>query len=215
MSLLFYLLLGLPTIPKDYKLQIGDEVAIYVSGKVSFNYDEAISPQGTIFLYSEEFSVYTDSIIRGIVLEAVKIHNLTVDSAKKVVQEKFNKYFKNTTISFVVKQFRDVVYVSGAVAMPGAYPFFPGQTAMYYIGKAGGLGERADVQNMYVISAKGGSRKESGKTNKTKIPLDEVGEVDRYDTIVVEYIPLNVWKDYIGIVSTFVDIIVAWVALTK
>lgn len=203
MVILFYLLASLSTIPEDYKLQIGDEVAIYVSGSINFSYTETISPQGTIFIYSEEI-IYTDYLAKGTVLEEAKIINLTLDSAKQVLQEKFNKYFKNIDVSLVIKQFRDVVYVSGAVALPGAYPFFPGQTAMYYIGKAGGLSERADLQNMYVI-----------KANKTKIPLNKVEEIDRYDTILVGYLPLNLWRDYIGIVSTFVTIIATWVALTK
>ena len=203
MVILFYLLAGLPIIPQDYKLQIGDEVTVYVSGSINFNYTETISPQGTIFIYSQEI-IYTDNVARRLVLSEIKIVSLTLDSAKQTLQEEFNKYFKNITLSLVITQFRDVVYVSGAVAMPGAYPFFPGQTAMYYIGKAGGLNERANLQNMYVL-----------KANRTKLSLNKTKEIDRYDTIIVEYLPLNLWSQYIGIVSTFVTIIATWIALTR
>jgi protein involved in polysaccharide export with SLBB domain len=44
-----------------------------------------------------------------------------------------------------------LVYVSGSVRMPGAYPFFEGKGSDYYVDKAGGYTSRADRDNVFVM----------------------------------------------------------------
>ncbi len=51
----------------------------------------------------------------------------------------------------VVPKTETMVYVSGTVRMPGAYPFAAGKGPDYYVNKAGGYTSKADRDNVFVM----------------------------------------------------------------
>lgn len=206
---LIIILLTLPPVPENYKLQIGDEVAVTVSGKINFTYSQVISPQGTIFIQSggKPLQIPSETQISppgGAVLGALKIIDFTVNDARGKIEEEFNKYFKDINITLTITKFQDVVYVTGAVALPGPYPFYPGRPVMEYIGLAGGVTERADLNKSYIIRG------------NYKIPLDKV-QIDRNDMIVVKYLTFKWWQDYANIASIVTTaaytIVITWLNL--
>ncbi|MBI4723063.1 MAG: SLBB domain-containing protein [Candidatus Stahlbacteria bacterium] len=146
------LLLVLPPVPTDYKLQIGDELAITIAGNINFTYSQAVSPEGIIFIQSGGFSLRSPAggdIVPsgGTILGTVKVLGLTLDEARKLVEQEVKHYFKNISISLSIMRFEDVVYVEGGVVRPGAYSFFPGKTVRDYIGLAGGPVPSGDIEN--------------------------------------------------------------------
>ncbi|MDD5529978.1 MAG: SLBB domain-containing protein [bacterium] len=197
-----FILFALHPVPENYKLQIGDEIAVTISGQINFTYTQIISPQGTIFIQSGGKPVQTPEKIEtpivpagGTVLGTLKVFNITVNEATTKIQEEFNKYFKNINATLTIVAFHDVVYVNGAVTIPGAYPFFPGKPAMEYIGLAGGLNERADIKKSYIVK------------NNRKIPLTSDTKIERDDIIVVNLLTFKWWQDYVSIASTFTSIV--------
>ncbi|MDD2890925.1 MAG: hypothetical protein PHE49_09870 [bacterium] len=198
---ILFALLVLPPVPNDYKLQIGDEIAVTISGHINFTYTQIISPQGTIFIQSGGRPVQTPEKTEtpivpagGTVLGTLRLFNLTLLEAMTQTQEEFKKYFKNINVTLTIVNFHDVVYVNGAVAIPGAYPFFPDKPAMEYIGLAGGFNERADIKKSYIVK------------NNIKIPLNNNTKIERNDIIVVSLLTLKWWQDYVSIVSAFTTI---------
>ncbi|MDI6840302.1 MAG: SLBB domain-containing protein [bacterium] len=210
MSVLLSILITVTPIPEDYKLQIRDEITLTVSGNINFAYSDSVSPQGTIFirsggLTSEGVSPLSNAVTlsSSVILGTVKVLDLTLEEASKLVEDEFNRYFKNIRISIAIKGFHDVICVNGAVEKPGAYPFFPGRTAKEYIGLAGGFTERADAKRSYVIK-KGGN----------KIHIDKT-EIDRGDIIVVKRVFLKWWEDYVTIASALTTVTIAWFTLSR
>jgi len=200
---------GRRAVPEDYRLQIGDEVVITVSGNINFSYSDSVSPQGNVFVQSG--GTISSSGLQGnvvipsgeTILSSVKVINLTLSEAREVIQDEFNKYFKNINVSLAIKGFRDVVYVSGEVVIPGAYPFFPGKTIKDYIGLAGGFTDRANLKKSYVL-----------KEGEVKVPIDKA-QVDRGDVIVVKRVFLKWWEDYLTIASAIATVVIAWLTIAK
>ena len=74
-----------------------------------------------------------------------------------------------TNDEVVVPKIENIVYVSGNVKSPGAYPFADGQVRAYYIKKAGGFTSKADRSNVFILTQysemfqlKGGDKVEDG-----------------------------------------------------
>ena len=174
------LLLVLPPVPSDYRLQIGDEIAITIAGKINFTYSQAVSPEGIIFIQSGGFSLRSpagDNIVPSgaAVLGTVKILGLTLEEARKLVEQEFKRYFKNISILLSIIRFEDVVYVEGGVVRPGAYSFFPGKTVIDYIGLAGGPVPSGDIEKIKIT------------TNNTNIACNLDFSPPRNSVILVPY----------------------------
>ena len=80
------------------------------------------------------------------------------------------------------------VTVVGHVQKPGTFAYEPGTVLSYYIGLAGGYGERANVRNLKI-------NRWGGKTIKSK----EDTEVEPGDVIVVGGLEIKGWRDYIQV----------------
>ncbi|PIU28991.1 MAG: hypothetical protein COT09_03215 [Candidatus Hydromicrobium americanum] len=205
-TLLF--LLTIPSIPEDYKLEIGDEIAITVSGKINFTYSQKISPEGNVFIQSGGLALWSpgegEIVPAGAtVLGIVKILNRTLEEAKEIAKETFKKYFKDIDVSITLVRFEDVVYVEGAVVSPRAYPFFPGKTARDYIGLAGGPLSSGNLKDIKITTPENKIINGSLDT----IPL-------RNSVINVPQSKIYAWKDYIAILGG-ISSIVYWITLTK
>ena len=95
------------------------------------------------------------------------------------------------------------VYVSGSVGSPGAYPYVKGESAGYYIGKAGGFTSKSDRRNVYVVSR-----------YTTSVQMKGSRAVEEGDIVVVPDSPNNKVLNtfilpFLQIVSTAATIILA------
>ena len=201
-------LLMVPPIHEDYRLQIGDEIAITVSGMMNFTYPQKISPEGNVFIQSGGLALWSPGAgeivpAGATVLGIVKVLNLTLEGATEVAREEFRKYFKNINVSITLVGFDDVVYVEGAVVAPRAYPFFPGRTARDYIGLAGGPLQSGNLKDMKIITP--GNKVINGD-------LDAIPS--RNSVIKVPQSKIYDWKDYVAILGG-ISSIVYFITLAK
>jgi protein involved in polysaccharide export with SLBB domain len=104
----------------------------------------------------------------------------------------------------VIPTLEDVVYVEGAVTIPGAVPYQPGLDLMGYIGLAGGPTERASMGRIRVRTS--GGRVVSAKENP---------EVKRGDTVEVPRVSIKWWEDYVLIGSAVTSVLIAWLSITQ
>ncbi len=207
MIVLLFLLM-VPPVPEDYRLQIGDEIAVTVSGKMNFTYSQKISPEGNVFIQSGGLALWSpgkgEIVPAGAtVLGIVKVLNLTSEEATEVAKKEFRKYFKNINVSITLVGFDDVVYVEGAVVSPRAYPFFPGRTARDYIGLAGGPLKSGNLKDMKII------------TPENKVINGDLDAVPpRNSVIKVPQSKIYDWKDYVAILGG-ISSIVYFITLAK
>jgi protein involved in polysaccharide export with SLBB domain len=80
------------------------------------------------------------------------------------------------------------VTVVGQVQKGGTFPFEPGTLLSYYIGLAGGYGERASTGNIKI-------NRWGGKTIKGK----EATAIEPGDVVVVGEMQIKGWRDYISV----------------
>jgi protein involved in polysaccharide export with SLBB domain len=99
---------------------------------------------------------------------------IPIDVLRIIVEKNNNEnvYIKNGDI-VVIPSIPKFVNVAGEVRKPGAYSYFPGASIYYYIGLAGGITEKADEKEAYIV-------KMNGEIIKQKNYLIEQG-----DTIVI------------------------------
>ena len=113
-----------------------------------------------------------------------------------------------TNDEVVVPIIENIVYVSGNVKSPGAYPFAEGRRAAYYIKKAGGFTSKADRSNVFIMTQylemfqlKGGDTVEDGD-------VIVAPESQQYKFLSTVFIPL------IGIVLSAISTIVLLYSVT-
>jgi protein involved in polysaccharide export with SLBB domain len=104
----------------------------------------------------------------------------------------------------IIPTLEDVVYVEGAVTIPGAVQFQPGLGVMDYIGLAGGPTDRASIGNVRVRTSEG-----------RILPAKDLPEVNRGDTIEVPYVAVKWWEDYVTIVSAATTVLIAWLSISQ
>ncbi|MCK4330226.1 SLBB domain-containing protein [candidate division WOR-3 bacterium] len=135
----------------DYIILVGDKLQISVYGSVSFSYQQTVTPSGEIYIQyvsippSEEAPFFAWEV-----LDVMNIKGMTITKATSIVEERFNKYFKNVKVNLSVIAFRDKVFLTGAVTKPGSYPFIPGLTVSEYIECAGGIQPYGDLSKITI-----------------------------------------------------------------
>ncbi|MBD3369282.1 hypothetical protein GF402_02845 [Candidatus Fermentibacteria bacterium] len=92
-----------------------------------------------------------------------------------------------------------IVTVSGHVANPGRYPHFAGMDPFYYIGQAGGVDDRADVDGTRITAPSG-----------AEWNIEEVEDVLAGSTIEVPRKTLIWWQDYLTIATGVASVVIAW-----
>jgi len=145
----------------DYKIQPRDILYITVKAMTpngTIN-DFLISPQsgGSSYITQGESGGYIygyDVNPEGnIVLPAVgpvKVGGLTLEEARKILQESADKVFKNSTVECKLLSFKFTVI--GEVRAPGAYINYNNSlTVLEAIGRAGGMGDYGNRSNVLVV----------------------------------------------------------------
>jgi polysaccharide biosynthesis/export protein len=90
----------------------------------------------------------------------------------------------------VVPKLENVVYLSGNVKAPGAYPFIEGKNEFYYIQEAGGLTSRADKSNVFVMIQYGDAYQVKGKASIEDGDIIIVPESQQYKFLTVVVLPI-------------------------
>jgi len=128
----------------DYRIGNGDVLQISVWGEAELTKTVTVRPDGKISLP---------------LINEVGVAGLTSSDAQTLLDERFSRYIKNPQASVIVSEMHsNLVYVTGKVRRPGAYPLAGSLNVVQLIARAGGLAEHAKEKHVYVLRQSNGSR---------------------------------------------------------
>jgi len=128
----------------DYRIGNGDVLQISVWGEVELTKTVTVRPDGKISLP---------------LINEVQVAGLTSPDAQTLLDQRFSRFIRNPQASVIVSEIHsNLVYVTGKVRRPGAYPLAGSLNVVQLIARAGGLAEHAKEKHVYVLRQSGGSR---------------------------------------------------------
>jgi polysaccharide export outer membrane protein len=128
----------------EYRIGNGDVLQISVWGEAELTKTVTVRPDGKISLP---------------LINEVHVAGLTSLEAQALLNQRFAQYIRNPQASVSVSEIRsNLVYVTGRVRRPGAYPLAGSLNVVQLIARAGGLVNRAKEKHVYVLRQPGGSR---------------------------------------------------------
>lgn len=156
----------------EYKVGEGDLLRINVWKEAEISQNVTVRPDGNISLP-----------LAG----EIRVAGLTPVQIQEVVTEKLKSVLTNPQVTVTVTEVRSkLVYITGEVTRPGAYPVLAPINVLQLIARAGGLTQFANRKDIYILRAADHNRlrfnyKEvvKGKNNEQNIVLQPG------DTVVV------------------------------
>lgn len=146
-----------PVVPADYVIGPEDVVGVLFWREAEMSGDITVRPDGKITL-----PLIGDLMAAGYTPAALK------DQIQKAAQ----KYLTDANVTVVVRQQNSrKVYVTGEVAMRGAYPLSGPRTVMQILALAGGLTEYAHGEDIVIMRPNG-----NGATRALKFNYKEVSK---------------------------------------
>jgi len=137
---------------QSYSIGIGDKILVEVYGESDLSLESEVGPLGSI---NYPF------------IGEIKVDGVTVQSLKEQITRGLKgPYLIDPVVSVKVVEYRKI-FLNGYVSRPGAYQFQPGLTVRKAIAIAGGFGERADEDKIFVVPA------DQPNAAPRKIGLDE------------------------------------------
>ena len=150
-----------PTLVKNrrpiYKLQVNDVLDINIQNPDSetaqyFNYGEqemrGIGNPSNLFLMGN--AIDEDGLVTVPLIGKVKVVDLSIDEAKKLLQQEVDKFLRNTTVDVKLISFK--ISVMGEVNNPGYYYVYNGQANILEgLSLAGDLTQFGNRKNIKLI----------------------------------------------------------------
>jgi polysaccharide biosynthesis/export protein len=120
-----------------YRIGNGDVLQISVWGEAELTRTVTVRPDGRISLP---------------LIDEVQIVGLTPAAAQYMLDQRFARFIRNPQATVIVSEVRgNMVYVSGNVWHPGAYPLAGSLNVVQLIARAGGLAPHAKPKHVYVL----------------------------------------------------------------
>jgi polysaccharide export outer membrane protein len=125
----------------DYIVGPGDIIVIDVWGFFESEYQKEVEIDGSIF-------------VQGI--GKIYVGNKKFSEAKKIIEDKFYKKYKNIQVSISIGKIRTInVFVLGEVNKPGVYEISPFFTILDIISIAGGVNKNGSLRKIEIIKSNG------------------------------------------------------------
>ena len=125
----------------DYIVGSGDIIVINVWGFFESEYQKEVEIDGSIF-------------VQGI--GKIYIGNKKFSEAKKIIEDKFYKKYKNIQVSVSIGKIRTInVFVLGEVNKPGVYEISPFFTILDIISIAGGVNKNGSLRKIEIVKSNG------------------------------------------------------------
>ncbi|HEX4651523.1 MAG TPA: polysaccharide biosynthesis/export family protein [Granulicella sp.] len=135
---------GKQSVSPDYRIGRGDVLQISVWGEAELTKTVTVRPDGKISLP---------------LINEVRIAGLTSPDAQTLLNQRFSQYIRNPQTSVIVAEIHsNLVYVTGRVRRPGAYPIAGSLNVVQLIARAGGLADHAKQKHIYILRQASGSR---------------------------------------------------------
>jgi polysaccharide export outer membrane protein len=108
---------------------------------------------------SADVSVRPDGMISLPLINEVKAEGLTPDQLRDQVVQLAARYVSDPTVSIVVREINSrLVFITGEVNKPGAYPLMTPTSVMQLISLAGGVREYAKTKDIVILRTEGGKQ---------------------------------------------------------
>lgn len=126
-----------PQVESEYRLAVGDEIALVMPFQEGFNAEVVVRPDGMVtFPYVGE----------------VKAAGYTPTELDSLVSIEFKEILVEPDLSIVVRKYTDqLVFVLGEVSKPGAYELVPGLKVTGALSQAGGPTNIAKLTDVVLI----------------------------------------------------------------
>jgi polysaccharide export outer membrane protein len=135
-----------PAVPvgADYRIGPGDVLRISVWEEPQFTTSAVVRPDGKISIP---------------LISALPVAGMTPEAAQALLAEQLQKLVKHPRVTVIVEEIHSrIVYVTGEIQHPGAYPLIGSMNVVQLIARAGGPTEFAKKKEVYVLHQDGGPR---------------------------------------------------------
>jgi len=132
------------SINADYKIGNGDVLQVSVWGEPQLTRSVTVRPDGKISLP---------------LIDELEVAGTTTPQLQEQLNQRFAAYIRHPQAAVLVAEIHSkLVYVTGEVQRPGAYPVASSITVVQLIARAGGTTEFAKQSKMYVLRQSNGKR---------------------------------------------------------
>jgi polysaccharide biosynthesis/export protein len=156
----------------SYKIGVGDVLNISVWEEPQFTEQVVVRPDGMISM-----PLVSEVVVAG----------LTPESAESTLTARLEKYVHKPRVTVIVQEIRSrMVYITGEVQRPGAYPLIDTMNVVQLVSRSGGLTDFAKKNQVYVLRAGNGAKVKVDyrKVLKGQLPEENV-DLAPGDTVVV------------------------------
>ena len=128
----------------SYKIGVGDVLHVSVWEEPQFTEEAVVRPDGMISIP---------------LVSEVPVAGLTPESAETVLTARLEKFVHKPRVTVVVQEIHSrMVYITGEVQRPGAYPLVDTMNVVQLVSRSGGLTDFAKSKQVYVLRAGSGAR---------------------------------------------------------
>lgn len=159
-------------LPTAYKIGVGDVLHIVVWGEPQLTETAVVRPDGKVSLP---------------LVSELDVAGLTPEAAQQTLTEQLIKFVRKPRVTVTVQEIHSrMVYITGEVQRPGAYPLLDVMNVVQLVARSGGLTDFAKQKQVYVLRAVTSARVNVNyeKVLKGQAPQQNV-ELAPGDTVVV------------------------------
>src|SRR5579863_2285103 len=156
----------------SYRIGVGDVLQVSVWEEPQFTESAVVRPDGMISI-----PFVSEVVVAG----------LTPESAETMLTARLEKFLHKPRVTVIVQEIHSrMVYITGEVQRPGAYPLIDTMNVVQLVSRSGGLTDFAKSKQVYVLRAGNGTRVKVDfrKLLKGQSPEQNV-ELAPGDTVVV------------------------------
>ena len=156
----------------SYRIGVGDVLHVSVWEEPQFTEAAVVRPDGMISI-----PLVSEVVVAG----------LTPESAETMLTARLEKFVHKPRVTVIVQEIHSrMVYITGEVQRPGAYPLIDTMNVVQLVSRSGGLTDFAKSKQVYVLRAGRGARVrvDYRKLLKGQSPEQNV-ELAPGDTVVV------------------------------
>jgi polysaccharide export outer membrane protein len=156
----------------SYRIGVGDVLQVSVWEEPQFTESAVVRPDGMISI-----PLVPEVVVAG----------LTPESAEMMLTTRLEKFLHKPRVTVIVQEIHSrMVYITGEVQRPGAYPLIDTMNVVQLVSRSGGLTDFARSKQVYVLRAGSGTRVKVDyrKLLKGQSPEQNI-ELAPGDTVVV------------------------------
>jgi polysaccharide biosynthesis/export protein len=159
-------------LPAAYKIGVGDVLHIVVWAEPQLTETAVVRPDGKVSLP---------------LVSELEVAGQTPEAVQQTLTEQLIKFVRKPRVTVTVQEIHSrMVYITGEVQRPGAYPLLEAMNVVQLVSRSGGLTDFAKQKQVYVLRASNTARVNVNyeKVLKGQAPQQNV-ELAPGDTVVV------------------------------